>query len=59
MENTASSIIVFTAPLHSNKNYSFVSCIFVVAGICLPCCLPMGLHVTIHSKISVYYILVY
>jgi hypothetical protein len=48
MENKASSIVVFRVPLHSNRSYSIVACIFVSAGMFLPCrCSAMGLHVTI------------
>jgi hypothetical protein len=47
-ENTASSIVVFTAPVHRNGSYPIVACIFVAMGMCLPnCCQEMGLHVVI------------
>jgi hypothetical protein len=50
-ENTASSIVAFTAPPHRNGSYTIVVCIFVVAGICLPRrCPTMGLHVTLRMK---------
>jgi hypothetical protein len=46
--NIASSVVIFTAPLHRNGSYPIVACIFIVTGMCLPCrCLAMGLNVTI------------
>jgi hypothetical protein len=49
IENTASSIVVFTALFHSNGSYLIVTCVFIAAGMCLPSCsLAMGLHVTVH-----------
>jgi hypothetical protein len=36
IENTSSSIVVFTAPLHRNGSYPIVACVFVFAGMCLP-----------------------
>jgi hypothetical protein len=48
IENTASSVVVFTAPLHSNGSYFIVACVFITAGMCLPSrCLAMSLYVTI------------
>jgi hypothetical protein len=51
IENTTSdigSIVVFTAPLHSNGSYPIVACVFVAAGMCLPSrSLATGLHVAI------------
>jgi hypothetical protein len=35
IENTASSIVVFTAPLHGNGSYPIVACVFVAEGMCL------------------------
>jgi hypothetical protein len=36
---------VFTAPLHSNRSYSIVTCVFVSAGMCLPSrCLTMNVY---------------
>jgi hypothetical protein len=50
IENTVSSIVVFTWPLHNNGSYSIVSCVFVAAGICLPSrSLATGLLVTIYK----------
>jgi hypothetical protein len=55
---------VFTTPLHSNRSYSIVACVFVAAGMCLPSrCLAMnvysdftvpsfGCYVTIRTKFS-------
>jgi hypothetical protein len=55
---------VFTAPLHSNRNYSIVACVFIIAGMCLPCsCLTMdvssdftipafGRHVTVCNDLE-------
>jgi hypothetical protein len=48
IENTASTIVVFTVPQHSNISYPITSCVFVAAGMCLAShCIEMGLHVTI------------
>jgi hypothetical protein len=48
IKNTASPIVVVTAPLHSNGIYPIIVCVFVAAGMCLPRrSLAMGLHVTI------------
>jgi hypothetical protein len=56
---------VFTAPLHSERSYSIVACVFVAAGMCLPSrCLAMdvcseftipafGCHVTLISGLNV------
>jgi hypothetical protein len=55
---------VFTAPLHSNGSYSFVACVFVAAGMCLPSrCLAMnvypdfavpafGRHITVNKNLT-------
>jgi hypothetical protein len=51
IEKTASSTVVFTAPLHRNGSYPIVACVFVVAGIRLRSrCLAVGLHVTITMR---------
>jgi hypothetical protein len=48
IENTASSTVIFTAPLHSNGTYPSFACVFVAVGMCLPSrYLAMGLRVTI------------
>jgi hypothetical protein len=48
IENTASSIVVFAASLHSNGSYLIVAYVFVAAEMYLPSSyLAMGLHVTI------------
>jgi hypothetical protein len=36
---------VFTAPLHSNRSYSIVACVFIAEGMCLPGrCLAMNVY---------------
>jgi hypothetical protein len=53
IENTASSIVVYTAPLHNNGSYLIVACVFVAAGMCLPSrSLVMILHVRIFCLIK-------
>jgi hypothetical protein len=49
--DTGSSIVTFTATLHSNGSYLIVTCVFVAAGMCLPSrCLAVGLHVKIFKE---------
>jgi hypothetical protein len=40
IENTTPSIVVFTAPMHSNGRYQIVTFVFVLAGMCLPSLYP-------------------
>jgi hypothetical protein len=51
IENTASTVVIFTAPLHINGSYPIVSCVFVAAEMCLLTrCLAMDLRVTILKR---------
>jgi hypothetical protein len=46
IENTTSSVVVFTALLHRNGSCQIIACIFIVAGMCSQSrCLAMVLHV--------------
>jgi hypothetical protein len=48
MENTASSTVLFTAPLHGDGSNPIFACVFVVVGMCLPSrCPATYLDVTI------------
>jgi hypothetical protein len=54
IENTASSIVVFTVPLHRSGSYPIVACVFVVTGMCLPSCCPATvLYVTIWFTLAI------